>query len=398
MLPIQAGMGRPGRAADRIDLGRLPVSRIWPRASGATVVIADALTAPELDDPSRSAAGDHAHRSRGARRSRHPDPGVRSHDRSFYPAPGRGGCVDWRRGLPGGGCRAGGRTRPQHCTGSCGRTSAGSRSKGRFLKAAQALTSDLRFEAVIQRLVDEVVQIFRADAADCWIFDEDRRLLQLPSRYRRARAKRGPQILPEGNFKEVIETGQPLLKASLQRPRSRRRAPTTRSLPRCSTLPSRGWGKPVGFWASARSRKAISSPPISSCWTRCADWPRSLHNVESFEERERQAQVQRGFYKIAEVLGSTLSLSETVDALARPVRALGGSAAVVPAPHGDHLQSPGRTTCLRGCFRGARGRTARRRLPVCLGCPGGTDPHGERAGRRRPLRGGPSQCPARHRL
>src|SRR4029453_12697315 len=40
-----------------------------------------------------------------------------------------------------------------------------------LLKAAQALTSDLRFEAVIQRLVDELVSLFGADAADCWIFD-----------------------------------------------------------------------------------------------------------------------------------------------------------------------------------------------------------------------------------
>ena len=37
----------------------------------------------------------------------------------------------------------------------------------------------------------------------------------------------------------------------------------------------------------------------------------ALHNAESFEERERQTQVQRGFYRIAQVLGSTLSRAET---------------------------------------------------------------------------------------
>ena len=56
----------------------------------------------------------------------------------------------------------------------------------------------------------------------------------------------------------------------------------------------------------------------------------ALHNAESFEERERQAQVQRGFYRIAQVLGFTLSRAETLDALAQAAcDALGGDAALV---------------------------------------------------------------------
>src|SRR6187200_2770228 len=60
----------------------------------------------------------------------------------------------------------------------------------------------------------------------------------------------------------------------------------------------------------------------------------ALHNAESFGERERQAQVQRGFYRIAEVLGSTLSLGETCDAL-------GGSSALVLEPTGTRLMLSG---------------------------------------------------------
>jgi PAS domain S-box-containing protein len=64
----------------------------------------------------------------------------------------------------------------------------------------------------------------------------------------------------------------------------------------------------------------------------------ALHNAESFGERERQAQVQRGFYRIAEVLGSTLSLGETLHALAQAAcDALGGSAAIVLEPRGSRL-------------------------------------------------------------
>src|SRR5918911_175430 len=68
----------------------------------------------------------------------------------------------------------------------------------------------------------------------------------------------------------------------------------------------------------------------------------ALHNAESFEERERQAQVQRGFYRIAEVLGSTLSLTETLDALAQAASAaLGGAAALVLEPRGERLHLAG---------------------------------------------------------
>jgi two-component system, NtrC family, sensor kinase len=64
----------------------------------------------------------------------------------------------------------------------------------------------------------------------------------------------------------------------------------------------------------------------------------ALHNAESFEERERQAQVQRGFYRIAEVLGSTLSLAETIDALAQAAcEALGGTSALVLESRADRL-------------------------------------------------------------
>jgi PAS domain S-box-containing protein len=68
----------------------------------------------------------------------------------------------------------------------------------------------------------------------------------------------------------------------------------------------------------------------------------ALHNAESFEERGRQAQVQRGFFRIAEVLGSPLSLSQTLDALAQAAsEALGGASAVVLELHGEELRLAG---------------------------------------------------------
>src|SRR5204863_7246737 len=39
----------------------------------------------------------------------------------------------------------------------------------------------------------------------------------------------------------------------------------------------------------------------------------ALRNAESFDERTRQARVQLGFYRIAAILGQSLSLAETYD-------------------------------------------------------------------------------------
>ena len=70
----------------------------------------------------------------------------------------------------------------------------------------------------------------------------------------------------------------------------------------------------------------------------------AAQNAGSFEERERQAQIQQGFYRIAEVLGSSLSLSATLDALAQAAaEALGGSSALVLEQRGDLL-------CLAGSY------------------------------------------------
>ena len=47
-----------------------------------------------------------------------------------------------------------------------------------LLKAAQVVTSELRLETVLQRLVDEVTKLLDADAADCYLYDSDNSLLR----------------------------------------------------------------------------------------------------------------------------------------------------------------------------------------------------------------------------
>ena len=68
----------------------------------------------------------------------------------------------------------------------------------------------------------------------------------------------------------------------------------------------------------------------------------ALRNAESFEASIRQARVQRGFYRIAALLGESLSLAETYDATAHAAaEALGGDFAAVFAPRGAGLELEG---------------------------------------------------------
>src|SRR6185503_17288938 len=47
-----------------------------------------------------------------------------------------------------------------------------------LLKAAQTVTSELELDAVLQRLVDEVADLLRAEAVDCFLLDQERGVLR----------------------------------------------------------------------------------------------------------------------------------------------------------------------------------------------------------------------------
>jgi two-component system phosphate regulon sensor histidine kinase PhoR len=212
-----------------------------------------------------------------------------------------------------------------------------------LLTAAQALTSDLRFEAVIQRLVDELVKLFRGDAADCWIFDRERKLLHCRAVNGVPERNVGRAILPEGTFETVITSGRPVLKrefASTEKP------PPTEDygvFAEVMDAPITWLGEQRGvLGVCSRTPGQFDAADLELLDTFARLASLALHNAESFEERERQAQVQRGFFQIAEVLGSTLSLAETLDALAQAAtEALGGSAAMVLEPRGQRLYLTG---------------------------------------------------------
>jgi PAS domain S-box-containing protein len=212
-----------------------------------------------------------------------------------------------------------------------------------LLKAGQVLTSDLRFASVIQRLVSEVVQLLKADAADCWILDESRSVIRCRAVLGVPERNIGREVVPQGTFAAVLTTGRPILKRDFARTEEPPPSEDYRGFAEVMDAPITWLGEVrgiLGVCAREHGRFDESNLELLDTFARLASL--ALHNAESFGERERQAQVQRGFYRIAEVLGSTLSLGETLDALAQAAcDALGGASALVLQPRGDRLQLAG---------------------------------------------------------
>jgi PAS domain S-box-containing protein len=198
-----------------------------------------------------------------------------------------------------------------------------------LLSVAQTLASDLRFESVLRRLVDDVVELVGGDSARCWIFDRDRARLV-------CRAVYG---LPADLVGEEVRLEPAELAGLAEEPRARIdrggeavRNPLAPGMDRVIQAPIIWLGElrgilTVGSSAPDHDLDAADLELIEGFAQLAA---LALHNAESFEAGERQARIQRGFFRVAEALGSPLSLGETFGALARAAaEALGGASAFV---------------------------------------------------------------------
>jgi two-component system, OmpR family, phosphate regulon sensor histidine kinase PhoR len=339
-LPVHAEWDAPGVGSLSSLAERLPVSNLAAR-EGKTVSIEDVLTAPELDDSSlggRDTLVDLGTRSVlatpilvfermiGVFSLHRPEPG-----------PWSAGEIALAEAM----AREVGLA--IHTVQLLRQNERRVEEQAALLKAAQALTSDLRFEAVIQRLVDELVSLFGADAADCWIFDDGRKLLRCRAVHGVPDRNVGRTIPPKGTFKTVIESGRPVLKRDFAATEKPPPSSDYQVFAEVMDAPITWLGEQRGvLGVCTRNNGQFDASDLELLDTFARMASLALHNAESFEERERQAQVQRGFYQIAEVLGSTLSLPETLDALAQAAsEALGGSAAVVLEPRGQRLYVTG---------------------------------------------------------
>jgi PAS domain S-box-containing protein len=211
-----------------------------------------------------------------------------------------------------------------------------------LLDAAEAVTSELELEPVLQRFVDEVARLLGGEAADCYLLDDRRKVL-------RCAAVHG---LPD----EVVGFEFPADRGVSGRAIAHRRAvhaagdeelpdpvrhPAYRGFKDAIVAPVTWGGEIRGVLGVGSRREGAfgdDAPEVLEAFASLAAL--ALRNAEAYTESVRQARVERGFARISAVLGQPLSRAETLDAVAQAASvALGGAYAAVlwPRPGGFEL-------------------------------------------------------------
>lgn len=205
-----------------------------------------------------------------------------------------------------------------------------------LFEAAHVVTSDLRLEAVLQRLVVEVTRLLRADAADCYLHDARRETLRCAAVYRLdARLAESEFPADQGLAGEAFRQGRCLFSHDFPHLPYAAEHPAYEGFTSSLVAPMLLSGETRGvLGVSTRDPRRVFGPEDAAVLEGFASLAAlALRNAVSFDRSERQARIQRGFYRIAAVLGEPLSLTETMNAVAQAAsEALGGSFAAALMP------------------------------------------------------------------
>jgi PAS domain S-box-containing protein len=214
-----------------------------------------------------------------------------------------------------------------------------------LLKAAQVVTSELELEAVLQRLVDEVAQLLRAEAVDCYLLDDAHGVLRCAAVHGLLAGIVGFEFpADKGLAGRAIARSRPVLSGDYSHISDAVPHPAYEGFRSAIVAPMRWSGEVQGVLGVGTRDPAQTftqgQADLLEAFANLAAL--ALRNAESFEERSHQARVQRGFYRIASVLGEPISLEETLDALAQAAsEALGGASAAVLMPRAADLRLEG---------------------------------------------------------
>ena len=195
-----------------------------------------------------------------------------------------------------------------------------------LLKAAQVVTSELRLETVLQRLVDEVTKLLDADAADCYLFDADKSLLRCAAVHGLASELVDFELLAERSVDARFAEPVP--------------HPAYRGFASAISASMTWSGERRGVLgvATRDPERRFGELEKSLLETFAGLASLAVRNAASYEQSVRQARVQRGFYGIASALSEHLSQSATLDAVAEAANeALGGSFTAVLMPEARGL-------------------------------------------------------------
>jgi PAS domain S-box-containing protein len=209
-----------------------------------------------------------------------------------------------------------------------------------LLHAAQVLTSDLRLETVLQRLVEEVAALLGTDAADCYILDPDREILRCEAVHGLPEELIGYEFpASHGVAGEALRAGKPVIAADYADIGDPVPHGAYTDFSGAIVAPMRWSGTiqgVLGVGSRADRRFTEEDADLLGAYAGLASL--ALANARAYDARTRQARVERGFFRIAAVLGESLSLGETLEAVAQAANeALGGSFAAVLMPRADAL-------------------------------------------------------------
>jgi PAS domain S-box-containing protein len=213
-----------------------------------------------------------------------------------------------------------------------------------LLRAAHELSAELDLETVLGRLVEEVAHLLQADAADCYLYDSERAMLRcaavrgfdsslLGFEFSTTRGLAGLAIREGRSLigSDYGELSDPVPHAGYE------------GFTDAIVAPMRWSGDVQGVLGAGRRSGEPFGPRDASVLDAFAGLASlALRNAETFTLSSRQARVQRGFYRIASVLGQSLSRAATLEAVAQAAtEALGGASAAVLMPHGRRLTLAG---------------------------------------------------------
>jgi PAS domain S-box-containing protein len=216
--------------------------------------------------------------------------------------------------------------------------------QGALLRAAQVLSEELDLRAVLQRLADQLAELLDADAADCYLYERDRAVLRCAAVHGMDDSLLGfefPAAL--GLAGAALREGRPLVESEYGEIPEPVPHPAYEGFADAIVAPMR-WSDEVQgvLGVGRRGGKCFDHGDADVLEAFAGLASLALRNAEAFTQSARQARVQQGFYRIASVLGQSLSRAATLEAVAQAAaEALGGASAAVLAPAGGRLEAAG---------------------------------------------------------
>jgi PAS domain S-box-containing protein len=211
------------------------------------------------------------------------------------------------------------------------------------LSAARTLAEARELPAVLDTLVRELVTVVNGDAADCWLLAEPGDVLRCRAVYGLPESELGREVAPPPSVRAAIAERGPVLRRDLTAADVQQWTPAYPAFEEAlagQILVEEQVRGVVDVYSLESGRFQESDLAAVEALTALASL--ALRGGEAFDERAGQARIERGFYRIAEVLSRSLSLPATYDAVAQAAgEVLGGGFAAALAPRAGTLALAG---------------------------------------------------------